>query len=69
MNQVVRIQYWPRSGELPPCAEIERIHRERSYERVTRASARRLAAVCRRQLAAGRFRAGIYATGWGMSLP
>lgn len=66
MNHVTHVQFWPRNGETPASVDIERRHRDRSYDRVTRASARRLAAVCRFQLLTGEFRASIYTNGWGV---
>jgi len=63
MNHVTHVQFWLRNGAMPASVDIERRHRNRSYDRVTGASARRLAAVCRFQLLTGEFRASIYANG------
>jgi len=67
MNHVTHVQFWLRNGAMPASVDIERRHRNRSYDRVTGASARRLAAVCRFQLLTGEFRASIYANGWGVT--
>ena len=67
MNAITHVQFWPRNGETPASVDFERPHRNRSYDRVTGASARRLAATCRFQLLTGDFRASIYANGWGVT--